>query len=404
MELNKKMYKYTAIISMTIVFMLVANLILPMLSIADTTEQIANLSTEYNPDTKEITANGSISEKYMNSLLFWVSTDKPVPSKNNIDDLAYWCIENAIKDVVTINSTTIKDTIKINKPGKYYAVVIIKQKNEDGVEEYIKALVASRTIGEVVEVDKNELGEEVKEEIAGNQEQNEINKEEEARKQEEAKKQEENKNQEQVKEKQNVEVSEDDKPMVIDIKKEDKNNNDEYQDIVEEINNEVTNNENKEDNSKTKNKFELIENNLKSLLERKNNDIIQNNNQNDSNNKKDNKESNNSGNSIDNNNSNNNNNNNSNDYKELLPNNSAEKKSADNTTNKTELLENNVLLKGNEANNDVKNSMTNNDNYADKAVKEIPQTGANNTGLIVGIVFFSMIGVTSFVKYLKAEE
>ena len=38
-----------------------------------------------------------------------------------------------------------------------------------------------------------------------------------------------------------------------------------------------------------------------------------------------------------------------------------------------------------------------------QAQEEIPQTGSNEGPLVIGIVLFSIIGIGSFVKYLKVK-
>ena len=54
MGINKKMYKYTAIISMTIVVILIASLMKPILTIADTTYGISSIDYDKNEEVMTV--------------------------------------------------------------------------------------------------------------------------------------------------------------------------------------------------------------------------------------------------------------------------------------------------------------------------------------------------------------
>ena len=386
MEINKKMYKYTAIISMTIVLILIFTLIKPILTIADTTYGISSINYDKNEAVMSVACTRL--DEHVNSFLYWVSTEEEIPTKENLDELAEWCVKNAIK-VVPLKTTSINDSIKITKTGKYYAVMLLKKANEEGTEEYVKAFVATYVVNTPIkEKDLNE--EEVEEELAGNDNDTEEQPTQEPEKeaeeqpaqepekeaeeqpaqepeketeeqpaQEPEKETEEQPAQEPVSEPEEQSTQEpekdleeqltqeneqknttEDKPLYVrvDNKNENESKNDEYVDIPDEIKDENNGNKiSEQELDKTKEDSEQVT------------DI---------------------------------NNEDKNDEKIEVKN--EEKETVEEIKNDESVVLDEIQIDS-------------------QAQEEIPQTGSNEGPLVIGIVLFSIIGIGSFVKYLKVK-
>ena len=139
MEKNKKIYKFTSIISITIVLTLMLNLILPKFTIADNEYR---LSLNYNTESKELVAQANIAEEWVNnSTLYWIKTTEEVPSKDDLDKVADWCIMNSISDSVTLDSVNVYKTFKPKTDGQYYVAILIKEQDENGAEGEVSAHV-----------------------------------------------------------------------------------------------------------------------------------------------------------------------------------------------------------------------------------------------------------------------
>ena len=387
MEINKKMYKYTAIISMTIVLILIFTLIKPILTIADTTYGISSINYDKNEAVMSVACTRL--DEHVNSFLYWVSTEEEIPTKENLDELAEWCVKNAIK-VVPLKTTSINDSIKITKTGKYYAVMLLKKANEEGTEEYVKAFVATYVVNTPIkEKDLNEE-EEVEEELAGNDNdaeeqptqepekeaeeqpaQEPVSEPEEQPAQEPEKEAEEQPAQEPEKETEEQPAQEpvsepeeqltqepekdleeqltqkneqknttEDKPLYVhvDNKNENESKNDEYVDIPDEIKDENNGNKiSEQELDKTKEDSEQVT------------DI---------------------------------NNEDKNDEKIEVKN--EEKETVEEIKNDESVVLDEIQIDS-------------------QAQEEIPQTGSNEGPLVIGIVLFSIIGIGSFVKYLKVK-
>ena len=386
MEINKKMYKYTAIISMTIVLILIFTLIKPILTIADTTYGISSINYDKNEAVMSVACTRL--DEHVNSFLYWVSTEEEIPTKENLDELAEWRVKNAIK-VVPLKTTSINDSIKITKTGKYYAVMLLKKANEEGTEEYVKAFVATYVVNTPIkEKDLNE--EEVEEELAGNDNDTEEQPTQEPEKeaeeqpaqepekeaeeqpaqepeketeeqpaQEPEKEAEEQPAQEPVSEPEEQSTQEpekdleeqltqeneqknttEDKPLYVrvDNKNENESKNDEYVDIPDEIKDENNGNKiSEQELDKTKEDSEQVT------------DI---------------------------------NNEDKNDEKIEVKN--EEKETVEEIKNDESVVLDEIQIDS-------------------QAQEEIPQTGSNEGPLVIGIVLFSIIGIGSFVKYLKVK-
>ena len=155
MEKNKKIYKFTSIISITIVLTLMLNLILPKFTIADNEYR---LSLNYNTESKELVAQANIAEEWVNnSTLYWIKTTEEVPSKDDLDKVADWCIMNSISDSVTLDSVNVYKTFKPKTDGQYYVAILIKEQDENGAEVYKKALIASDTSNGIIGKDLDDI-------------------------------------------------------------------------------------------------------------------------------------------------------------------------------------------------------------------------------------------------------
>ena len=386
MEINKKMYKYTAIISMTIVLILIFTLIKPILTIADTTYGISSINYDKNEAVMSVACTRL--DEHVNSFLYWVSTEEEIPTKENLDELAEWCVKNAIK-VVPLKTTSINDSIKITKTGKYYAVMLLKKANEEGTEEYVKAFVATYVVNTPIkEKDLNE--EEVEEELAGNDNDTEEQPTQEPEKeaeeqpaqepekeaeeqpaqepeketeeqpaQEPEKETEEQPAQEPVSEPEEQSTQEpekdleeqltqeneqkntaEDKPLYVhvDNKNENESKNDEYVDVPDEIKDENN------DNKISEQELDKIKEDLEQVTDINNEE--------------------------------------KNDEKIEVKN--EEKEIVEEIKNDESVVLDDIQIDS-------------------QAQEEIPQTGSNEGPLVIGIVLFSIIGIGSFVKYLKVK-
>ncbi|MBR2787132.1 MAG: bacterial Ig-like domain-containing protein [Clostridia bacterium] len=129
---KKKMYKYTSMISMAIVLMLIANLVLPMLSMADG-EEIQTMSSfsytgEWSDEEQNVTnfklesvleRTKGENDSYSNELVLNVNTSCTGKDKDNIKYELYWAtVTYAQADSTTFYSKddieTLKETLKNN--------------------------------------------------------------------------------------------------------------------------------------------------------------------------------------------------------------------------------------------------------------------------------------------------
>ena len=129
MKFNKNIYKYSAIISFTIVIMLVANLVAPMFTMAEetgTSNAKGFLSgIEYNENESTISVSGTLPQGLTNYKLYWSVGEIPMQKlpqdatseqkDKKIDNLIEWSTDSnhLLNDVISSNSTNINSTIKI---------------------------------------------------------------------------------------------------------------------------------------------------------------------------------------------------------------------------------------------------------------------------------------------------
>ena len=62
-----------------------------------------------------------------------------------INNIAMWCLENSYKDVITINSTEVNNTIEVDSEGRYNAILFLGATHEGGI------VLAHYTIGELTQ-------------------------------------------------------------------------------------------------------------------------------------------------------------------------------------------------------------------------------------------------------------
>lgn len=117
---SKKIYKFISIISVTIVIALLANLIIPALSVAEASDN-GNANFEYTDS--EIIATGTIPERYINkNNLYWVISSETPPTDEN--ELATWASSNSVTDVQTLTTTSFTTRVTLNGDGTYYMIIM----------------------------------------------------------------------------------------------------------------------------------------------------------------------------------------------------------------------------------------------------------------------------------------
>ena len=184
MIINKNLYKYTAIISFTIVVMLVGNLIVPIFTMAKENSGngfLNNLS--FNQEEETLTVTGTLPDGFTSYKLYWTEGDIPVEKlpENATDEQKDQKIENAINwsissnhlltDVVSSNNKKIESTVKIKndktKDYKYNALCVATA--DDGsrmmqiVQKTIKAAVeVKNTITITLNAETNKININVK--------------------------------------------------------------------------------------------------------------------------------------------------------------------------------------------------------------------------------------------------
>ena len=441
---SRKIYKHTAIISMTIVVILVANLIMPMFTMAEGTSGFLE-KIQYNEENGELTISGTLPEGYTSYDLYWAKGDVNVEqpqSDSNVDNLNYmnsmieWFTDNehALGKVEGSENTVIEEKLKLNngiESGvRYNVFCIAKYETEDTVrykwdytytvkygeekepqqeeqEKHAKVRdVADSKEDEEAkkqEEEKQQEEQKVKEEL---QRQEEQKKEEERKQQEEQRKEEERKQQEEQRIKEEAEQQEKQKMEEEQKKEEERKQREEQKKEAEHKQQENLKTvkvfmQHGTDNQETDNSGEPIYVDLNKQNQKENDDYI------DISNKENEIEKNNAENSSE-----------VEDVKNES--NSDSKKDAKKETNiedkadaeKKESTEKKESVEtktdaGKNAN--TKADADNKENMgkkidAQKATTALPQTGSNKTPTIVAIILFSMLGIASFIKYRIEEE
>ena len=161
MGINKKIYKYTSIISITIVFMLIINIILPIFSIAD--QKSSNITIEHKGNLLEL--KGTAPTGYEDYIIYWKEGEMNIehPAEGASDDEKNEYMENVIgwymidtsKDVEETKSPEIKSTLEIDEVTKditYNALIVAKSGTAKEIVIVSKTLYAPTKIENTIDV------------------------------------------------------------------------------------------------------------------------------------------------------------------------------------------------------------------------------------------------------------
>ena len=338
MTKNKRIYKYTSIISLIIAIALIASLIIPSFTIASG----ESISISEN-DNDELVVTTKINNANVGKSTLFIIKAESLAMPSNPEEMETFANQHIGDIKGEISSTSQTFTIQKEGPGKYYAVILLKEEknvqdpeNEGNTikrEEYTETVSNSYTVSEGDNSGENQGGNQG-ENQGGNQGENQGGNQGENQGENQGGNQGENQGENQgdkpsetpaITPSTNPADQDDDvlQVKVEDDKKVENNNPEDYKDLNE--NKPANQNDNKPDN------------NLTNQNENKTNQSVE---------------------------SNNNNN----------------KQNANNN-----------------------NSNTNNTVTEKKSEENIPQTGSNETAIIVAIVAFSIISLGSFVKYRRVR-
>lgn len=174
--ISRKMYKYTAIISFAIMVMLIGNLIIPVITTAEETKKNGFLSAiQYNEENNTLSVNGTVPEGFVNYKLYWSAGDMPVEQlpenatdeqkDKKIDNAIEWSIQGGrlLADVITSDSKNISSTIDIpsdrTKDITYNALCIVTAEDGSRMMHVVKkTLGANKTIENTIEINLNVEG------------------------------------------------------------------------------------------------------------------------------------------------------------------------------------------------------------------------------------------------------
>ena len=74
---NKKIYKYTSIISLTMVVILIGNLIAPMLTTTADSGNGFGMAIQYDKEQNLLTLTGTLTSEYVGYNLYWATGTMP---------------------------------------------------------------------------------------------------------------------------------------------------------------------------------------------------------------------------------------------------------------------------------------------------------------------------------------
>ena len=170
MIINKKIYKYTSIISLAIVVMLIGNLIAPIFTMAEENKGKGFLSDiEFNEDENSLTVTGSLPEGFSSYKLYWSVGEIPIEKlpenatdeqkENKIENAINWSnqADHLIADVVSSNGNEINSTVKANnnraKEYKYNALCVATASDGSRIMQIVQKTVgAKKEIPNTIEV------------------------------------------------------------------------------------------------------------------------------------------------------------------------------------------------------------------------------------------------------------
>ena len=120
---NRKIYKYTSIISLTIVIMLIGNLIAPILTTTADSGNGFGMTIQYNKEQNSLTLTGTLSSEYVGYNLYWAAGTMPYQKPGSeatneekiqyMDNVINWYTANSITDMYSSDSKQINSTINI---------------------------------------------------------------------------------------------------------------------------------------------------------------------------------------------------------------------------------------------------------------------------------------------------
>ena len=167
MEINNKIYKYMAIISFTIVTVLICNLILPLCSFANSDGEFFMEKIIYDETNKTLRQVGNTPKGYDTYTLYWAKGDltivKPSNNSTNEEKLNYiteminWFKANPINEnsTIVLTSNEIDSTINIPGAGKYYTLCVVDSETEGIMIDYNEITVSEKVVKEEV-IENNE--------------------------------------------------------------------------------------------------------------------------------------------------------------------------------------------------------------------------------------------------------
>ena len=170
MIINKKIYKYTSIISFAIVVMLIGNLMAPIFTMAEETNGKGFLSDiGFNESENSLTITGTLPEGFTSYKLYWSVGEIPIEKlpenatdeqkENKIEIAINWSnqADHLIADVVSSNSKEINSTVKANsdrtKEYKYNALCVATTDDGSRIMQIVqKTIGAKKEIPNTIEI------------------------------------------------------------------------------------------------------------------------------------------------------------------------------------------------------------------------------------------------------------
>ena len=337
MQNNKKMYKYISVVSFVIVVTLIINLMFPALSKAE-----GNYIKAQPNDDSTVKIQVVIDNIYKEvSKLYIIKADEISIPKTEEELIKFETDYTANSIIEYLNNTNNEFIKPIEEPGKYYAVVLLKKRaqNNSDDEIYVTAMSATYTFIANKEGKKQQDNDKKTDDIKIDNNQTDNSKglnEEKLDNRDES-------NKDNTEGNKATEIVEDVMQIKVNSNKEQSLNIDEYEELIDA-------NDKKEENKNIEEK----ENKDKSII--KPEDVDNNKNIEQKNNKNENEK---------------------NDIDERKEDNNNEK-----IVSKRIIVPTTIIEK-----------------EENKSKLNLPQTGEDNTGLIIAITIFSIIGLTSFAKY-----
>ena len=163
---NRKIYKYTSIISLTIVIMLIGNLIAPILTTTADSGNGFGMTIQYNKEQNSLTLTGTLSSEYVGYNLYWAEGTMPYQKPGSeatneekiqyMDNVINWYTANSITDMYSSDSKQINSTINIPEVTAdvtYSALCVARTADDSYAIAYVsKTLKAPVTIENTITI------------------------------------------------------------------------------------------------------------------------------------------------------------------------------------------------------------------------------------------------------------